>query len=316
MIKAETAKASVVRAERRTPQAKKRQTLNALAGWMFISPVVLGIAIFSFFPMVLSLYYSFTDYTVIFGPPTQFGLFNYVNAFTSNWDVVGRSLLTTFGYTLVSVPLTIVLGFALALMMNQKIKGMGVFRTLYYIPCLLPAVVASMLWQNITDVDYGVMNYLFGKVGIPAYGFFNEADTALPSLFIMSLFSLGGGMVLWLSQLSSIPPAMYEAAELDGAGYFTKLFKITVPFSTPMIFYNLLINIIATLQTFSNAYMLLNNANRESMNFFVIHIYGQAFNNYQMGEACALSWLLFVVIGGISAIVFKTSKWVFYGEDA
>ncbi len=298
-----------------TAVKKKPKIKNTVAGYLFISPVVLGVLIFTAFPMIVSLYYSFTNYTVIFGPPDKFGVFNYVNAFTVYASETWSSLIITFLYTLITVPIGMVLGFALGYFMNQKTKGIGIFRVLYYLPVVLPAIVASLLWQNLADMQKGVLNYLLSLVHLGPFSFFQSAETALPSLFFMSLFQLGGGMVMWLAQLKAIPPDYYEAASLDGAGFWTKMFRITIPMCTPMIFYNLLINVITTLQTFSTAFLLLNDLNRDSMNFFVIRIYGQAMLNNQMGEACALSWILFVVVGLISVVVFKTSKWVYYGED-
>ena len=292
----------------------KKDLWQQVRGWLFVSPVVLGILIFTLYPMLSSLYYSFTDYSVI-EPISKYGIFNYVTAFGKDFDITMRSLGVTLGYTLISVPVTLALGFLLALFLNQKLRGAGVYRTLFYATSLLPAVVSSMLWLNLTDERRGTFSYILQKLGVE-YAFFNSNQTALPSFFFMSLFALGGGIVLWMVQFSSVDRTLYESAELDGAGFWRKTLSVTIPLCTPMIYYQLLVNTIATLQTFSTVMLLLKPyVNSDALNFFVVRIYGVAFNEYSFGYACALSWILFVIIGMLSVVMLKTSKWVFYGEE-
>jgi len=295
---------------------RKRKNWNTLRGWLFISPVVLGILFFTIFPMLFSFVFSFSDYSVL-EPISKWGFFNYINAFAKDLSVTVKSLGVTLGYTVISVPIMIVLGFFLALLLNNRmVKGLGIYRTLLYSTSLLPAIVSNMLWLDLTDQRRGTFSYILQKIGIN-YPFFMSNSTALPSFFIMNLFSIGGGIVLWMVQFSSLDKSLYESAALDGAGFWKKTFAITIPLCTPMIYYQLLVNSIATIQTFSSVMLLLKpNINSDALNFFVVRIYGVAFNEYSLGYACALSWILFVIIGIISLVMIKTSKWVFYGEES
>lgn len=297
------------------PTNKLRVVKNEIIAHIFILPLIVSILGFTLFPMGVSLYYSFFDYDIV-SSPVNFGLHNYINPFTRDWAGFSGSLAVTFLYTLISLPLNFVLTFALSLFLNQKsVKGMRVFRVLFYLPCLIPAVVSGLLWSNITEPDYGVANMLLGKLGIPPFAWFSSADTALVSLFITSLFSLGGGTIIWIAQMNAIPESLLESAEVEGAGYFRKVFSIIIPCCTPMIFYTLITGVIGGLQTFSSVYVLMNDANSSALNFYVIGVYTLAFGKNAFGYACAQSWLLFIIIAILSACMFKLNKFVVYGED-
>ena len=296
----------------------KNKVIDITTSYLFVLPVILGILLFTLVPMITSLYYSFTDFnpTIMNSKPNFVGFQNYIDAFGKNFEATGNSLLVTFSYTLITVPLNIVLSFAVALLLNQNMKGMRLFRTIYYIPVIIPAVAAGLLWNDITKETGGMFNVILVEyLKLPAYSFYNSADTVLPSLIFMSLFGMGGGMVLWLAQLKGIPESIYEAASLDGANAFVRLFRITIPMCTPMIFYNLIMNIIGGLQIFTQVLLLRTAENAEGLNFFVLHIYDNAMGSDKMGYASALSWILFIMIALITAITFKTSKWVYYGEE-
>lgn len=297
-------------------RGKRRRRLKSdLVGFLYISPVMLGILFFTLIPMLTSLYYSFFDFKIYDAHPSNFGLQNFINIFTEDWKAVSNSFAVTFVYTAIGLPVSMVLSFALAMFLCKDIAGIKVFRVIYYIPVLIPAVVSGLLWADITDYNLGFFNTLLSKLGLPPYGFYSEPETVLPTLIFMGLFSLGGGMILWIAQLKSIPENLYEASRLEGAGFWTNTFYITVPMCTPMIFYNLITGIIGSLQTFAGAFMLITPANAEQLDFIVVHIYNTAFGSLDMGAACALSWLLFLIIAVLSAVVFKTSRWVFYGEE-
>lgn len=298
---------------------KKNKVWDVFTSYLFVMPVILGILLFTLVPMMTSLFYSFTDYnpTLLNVKPQFIGFKNYADAFGKNWEDVGNSLLVTVSYTIITVPLNLVLSFAVAMLLNQKMKGMRVFRTIYYIPVIIPAVASGLLWNDITKVNGGMFNVILVEyLNLPPYQFYNSAETVLPSLIFMSLFGMGGGMVLWIAQLKGIPDSLYEAACLDGAGLFTRTFRITVPMCTPMIFYNLIMGIINGLQMFTQVMLLRNVNNSEALNFFVLYIYDNAMGNDMMGYASALSWILFILIAAITALTFKTSKWVYYGEVA
>lgn len=298
---------------------RKGKALDIFTSYLFVLPVILGILLFTLVPMMTSLYYSFTDYnpTLVNAKPALVGIQNFADAFGKNWKAVGNSLFVTISYTFITVPLNLVLSFAIAMLLNQKLKGMRVFRTIYYIPVIIPAVASGLLWNDITKVNGGMFNVILTEfLKLPPYQFYNSAETVLPSLIFMSLFGMGGGMVLWIAQLKGIPESLYEAASLDGANFFVRTFRITLPMCTPMIFYNLIMGIIGGLQIFTQVLLLRNPNNSEALNFFVLHIYDNAMGNNMMGYASALSWIMFVIITAITAVTFKTSKWVYYGEVA
>lgn len=284
-------------------------------GYLYILPVLLGILLFTIVPMCTSLYYSFFDYKTYDVFPKNFGFQNYLKPFTSDWARFSSSISLTFSYAIVSVVLGIILSFALGMFLNQKIKGIKVFRVLYYTPVIIPAVVSGLLWSDMTNYEMGYFNLILTSLGFEKYGFYTFPETVFPTLIFMSLFTLGSNMVLWIAQIKSIPDTMYEAATLEGAGFFVKTFAITIPMCTPMIFYVLITSIISSLQVFSNVFVLITPGNQDALLFYVVNIYNVAFAEFDMGYACALSWILFLIIAGMTLVVFKTSKWVFYGEE-
>lgn len=281
-------------------------------------PVLMGIVIFTLIPMITSLVYSFYDYNY-YNAENQFtnpGFQNYIKMFTTDFKAVTHSLWITFRYSFVSVLLGVVGSYAVALFMNQKTKGIYAFRIIYYIPTLIPAVASTLLWKNLTNADTGYLNLILAKLGLPTYTFYDRADTVFATQIMLSVFGWSGGMIMWLAQMKNIPDHYYEAAELDGAGYFVKLIHITIPMTTSMLFYQLITNLISSLQAFGGVYPLLNGKNNNELDFIVVKIYNTAFTQgMDMGYACALSWLLFVIIGLLTVIIFRTSKWVYYGED-
>ena len=287
------------------------------AGYLFVLPVVLGMLLFTFVPMLSSLIYSFCEYDVV-NPPKFIGFQNYIRAFTVYWEETGNSLKVTFLYAIVSIPLEIVLSFLLAVMLSQNIRGVRFFRTLYYLPCLIPGIVSSMLWVNIFDMQYGVANHLLNLVGLPSYTWFSSSDSAMITLIFTTLFGLGASLLLWVSAIKGIDTQYYEVAALEGAGPVTRLLKITVPMCTATIFYKLITGIIAALQVFTSAFVITNSRATPdgSLDFYSVVIYRKAFDMFRMGYASALAWVLFLIIAVLTAIVFVTNKnWVYYGEE-
>ena len=295
----------------------KKAIKKNFIGYIFIAPVLLGIFLFTLAPMLSSLYYSFFDFNML-SSPKNFGLQNYIQAFTSRRIAFYQSLKVTFTATLIGVPISLVGSFSLALFLNRQIKGIRFLRTCYYLPAIIPVVVSSLIWRVSLDYNYGLFNAILNLIGLPSATLFTKASSTMPTYIFLGFFGFGGGMILWIAQLKSIPEFYYEAAELDGAGYFRKLFKITIPMCTPVIFYNLIMGIIGNLQTFSSVYVLTNGTSgiQDSLLFYVMNIYNNAFTYLRMGYASALAWILFVIIGLLTFIVFKTSGLVFYGEDA
>lgn len=293
---------------------------------MWCIPVLLGILIFTLFPMGTSLYWSLGEYRQVsstLSGQAQYtwkGLANYVTAFTNDWDRVFGSFKATFLYALVTIPTGMIGSYALALFLNQKIKGISAFRVLYYLPCIVPAVAGTLMWNAVTDVDSGYINAILVNVfGAESFPFYSSAKTVYPTILMLSVFGWGGNMIMWLAQMKNVPTEMYESADLDGASYFRKVISITIPMTTSMILYQLIMSIIGSLQTFSAYYPIYtnpaNSAAKDQLNFIGIYIYQEAFVGKDFSYGCTLSWLLFAVIGVLTACVFKTSKWVYYGEE-
>ena len=293
-------------------------------GMLYMIPVIAGIICFTIIPMFTSLNYAFHDYNPYARDPseqlTNFGLQNFIKIFTKGendgtFELVMYSLYVTFRYSILNILLGIVGSYILALILNQKTKGIEAFRVLYYLPTLIPAVAGTLLWKDITAVRGGYLNMIFESLGFAPYSFYESKETVLPTLLFISLFSMGGGTIMWLAQMKNVPTELYESAELDGANYFKKLFHITIPMTTSMLFYMLITSTIGGLQTFGNVYPLKDVAGQE-VDFIVVQIYENAYVYGELSYACALSWFLFVIIGVLTVFVFKTSKWVYYGEEA
>lgn len=293
------------------------------AGIVYVLPTLIGILIFTLLPMIVSLYYSFHEINPMnqANPVGKFTWDNYRRIFTNNyklkgdWGSVSKSLFITFRYAIVTVAVNMVGSYALALFLNKNLKGIGAFRVLYYLPCLIPAVAGTLLWSTITNTGYGYINLILDKFYIDPYTFYEETSTVFPTIILLSVFGWGGNMVMWLAQMKNIPREYYEAAEIDGANKARQLVHVTIPLTTSMVFYILITSIINALQVFGAYYPLINGNNLSELNFIVIKIYRTAYVEKNWGYACALSWFLFVIIGLLTALIFKTSKWVYYGDE-
>ena len=294
------------------------------AGILYMIPVIIGIVGFTIVPMLTSLNYAFHDYNPYARDPSEqllnFGFQNFEKIFTKGenggtFESVMYALYVTFRYSILNILIGIVGAYMLALFLNQNTKGVKVFRVVYYLPVLIPGVAGTLLWKDITAVKGGYLNMIFEWAGMNPYTFYEAKETVLPTLLFIGLFSLGGSTIMWLAQMKNVPTEMYESADLDGANYFQKLFFITIPMTTSMLFYMLIMSTIGGLQAFGNVYPLIDVAGKE-VEFIVVQIYMSAYVSGDLSYACALSWFLFVIIGILTAFVFKTSKWVYYGEEA
>lgn len=294
--------------------------------WLYILPVVGGIIFFTILPMVTSLGYSFRGYyNPEFRGPDKAGGFSFDNFtyFFKTGAGYGKetfinSIGVTFIFTIISLALQIIGSYSVALFLNQKTKGIKVFRIIYYLPNLIPAVAGTMLWANMTSTQGGYLNTILELVGLPAYTWYESPDTVLPTLLFVNIFSWGGTAIMWLSQMQNIPQEMYESADLDGANYFHKTIKITIPMSTAMMFYVVVTSMIGGIQAFTNVKPLYDKFQEPKLNFIVVYIYNLAFGTIEngMSKACALSWILFLIIAAMTTVLFKTSKkWVYYGEE-
>lgn len=291
-----------------------------VTGYLLIAPLLIGLIIFTLYPLLVSLYNSFfLDYDGFSAySEFKFGFGNYMKAFSGyESKVFFKSLGITLSYTAIMVPLGMLLSFAVALFLNQKLKGIYVFRLIYYIPCLIPGVVCGMVYRAIFEPSYGIMNTIFQAIGLPKMKFFDSDNYgAVVTYMFMSLFGVGGSMLMWIAGLKSISPSYYEAAKLEGSGYFYTLVKITVPLMGPYVFYQLITGVIGTLQICDMAYMISSTGGvNNNLLFYGLYIYQQFITN-NFGYASALAYLLFIVIAALSAVLFRFNKFVYYEGEA
>jgi multiple sugar transport system permease protein len=290
------------------------QTRRALWGYLFALPWILGLIIFFGGPILASLYFSFSEYSVL-DTAKFIGLDNYARAFNRD-DLFWPSLGRTFTFTLMFVPTAIIGSLALALLLNQKLKGTALFRTLFYIPNLIPAVALTVLWLAILQPRMGPVNAVLRALGVAnPPGWLATQDTALLSVTIINVWAAVGGttMLIFLAGLQGIPNEYYEAAEIDGANAWSKFRQITLPMLSPTIFFNLTLAIIAALKVFTTAWVATQGGPAYATWFFVLHIYNEAFQNFRMGYGSALAWILAVILIMFTLVqVYSSRRWVYY----
>ena len=290
----------------------KPRPRKLLLGLLFTAPFTIGFLGLTVYPLLASLYYSFTRYQIL-TPAQWVGLENYANLFTKD-ELFYKSLWNTVYYTLMSVPLSLLFSFFLALALNLKVRGMAAYRTIYFLPTLVPSVAMAILWLWLFNTQYGIFNSLLHLVGLRPLGWVTNPKTALPSLVLMSLWIVGQTVVIFLAGLQDVPTHLYEAAEIDGAGAVQKMTHITIPMMTPVILFTLLTGMIGSFQTFTQAYIMTNGGPANATLFYVLYLYRNGFQYIQMGYASALAWILFVIILVLTVIVLRTSRgWVYYG---
>ena len=292
-------------ARRRWPRADR-----TIAFWLFVSPWLIGFALFTVGPMASSVYVSLTSWDLI-TPPKFVGLANYTEALQD--PRVGQALKVTLLYALISVPLQTALAFLVALLLNSDVPGMRVFRTVWYLPSLVSGVAQMVLFLWVFNPQYGLMNDVLARFGIQGPGWFNDASWALPTVILMSLWTVGGAMVIYLAGLKDVPPNLYEAAALDGAGPVRLFWHVTLPQMSPIILFNALTGIIGSLQIFTQGF-IANGGPKDSLLFFVYYLYDNAFQNFRMGYASALAWILFAVILALTAVTLRGSAFAVYYE--
>ena len=289
---------------------RKRQILT---GYLFIMPVILGYLIWVAGPMIMAIWLSLTEWDML-RPATFVGLSNYQQMLQD--DLFWKSLSVTFYFTLVSVPLSLALSFALAMLVNVNLRGIAIFRMLFYLPSIVPLVVSAVLWIWIFNSDLGLLNALLRWLGLPKVLWLQDSRWAMPALILMSLWSIGGSMVIFLAGLQGIPQHLYEAAEIDGAGYWQRFWNVTIPMMSPVIFFNLVIGLIGALQTFVPGYLMTQGGPQNSTLFYGLYIFWSAFRDFKMGYAAALSWVLFAIVLLLSVFVFRYLGRLVYYEEA
>ncbi|ANY71073.1 ABC transporter permease [Paenibacillus sp. BIHB 4019] len=297
------------RAKRSTSSQHNRAAL------LFLAPWLIGLICLTLGPVLASLYFSLTDYSIL-ASPNWVGLSNYKEMFTTD-KLFGTSLKVTFTYVFASVPLKLIFALGVALLLNKGIKGLGIYRTIYYIPSLLGGSIAiSMLWRKMLGGD-GLLNQVLLKVGIHAPDWVANPKYALYSIVLLSVWQFGSSMIIFLSGLKQIPTDYYEASSVDGAGKIRQFFNITLPILTPVIFFNLVMQIITSFQSFTQAFVISNGSGGplNSTLMYSLYLYKKGFAFFQMGYASAMAWVLLLIIGCFTFIIFRSSRgWVHY-ED-
>nr|WP_206763914.1 sugar ABC transporter permease [Cytobacillus firmus] len=296
-----------------------RQTRENIFGYLFISPWIIGFLGLTLGPLLFSLFASFTDYNIT-SKMNFIGLDNFKRMFTID-DLFKTSLWNTLYYVLFSVPLTTAGAIFLSVLLNQKVKGMKFFRTLYYLPAILSGVAVYFLWMQLLSPSTGLVNTFLAWFGIEGPAWLFDPEWTKPALLMMKMWSVGGGMLLYLASLQGVSNSLYEAADLDGAGVMQKFFYITLPMISPIIFFDVLTSTIGSFQIFQEAYVMTENGSGgpgNSLLFYNLHMWNNAFEVFDMGYASAMAWLLFIVVMILTIINMKIGKkWVHYegGDD-
>jgi multiple sugar transport system permease protein len=289
---------------------------ESIEGYIYLLPWLVGYVLFGGGPIVASGYLSFTKYNVL-RPPEFIGFQNYVYALTKD-ELFIPAILKTFYYAIMVVPPAIVLSLAIAILLNQKLMGTAFWRTMFFLPTLTPVVAAALLWRWMLNPDVGLVNYLLSLVSIKGPGWLSSIEWAIPSLALIGLWTSVGGaqMIIFLAGLQNVPQDLVEAAQIDGAGAWTRFRHVTLPLVTPTIFFNLILGIIFALRTFDIAFVATNGGPARATWFISIHIYQNAFVSFDMGYASALSWMFFILV--LVATFFQmrlSGRWVFYAGE-
>lgn len=283
---------------------------EAIVAYIFISPWLFGLLLFLVGPILLSFYFSLTKYTLV-QAPQWLGLANYERMLTDPF--VGIALQVTGTYTLLAVPLGTVTSLLVALLLNQKVAGIRAFRTIFYMPSLISGVAVAIVFSWLFSYRLGIVNFILSRVGIQGPNWLGDPNVVLWTLVLMSLWGAGSGAVIFLAALQGVPQSLYEAAELDGAGGFRKFWHITIPLISPVIMFSVITGVIGTFQTFTISYLMTGGGPGYATLFYLLYLYRNAFNWFEMGYASALAWVLFLIILFFTLILLRTSSlWVYY----
>lgn len=293
----------------------KEETTDNLAGYLFLAPWLLGLVVITIGPMLASLYLAFTDYSLL-APPEWIGLDNFERMLRD--ERLLNSIKVTFTYVFVSTPLQLALALGIAVLLNQGMRGLAFYRSIFYLPSLMGSSVAiAILWRQIFGTT-GLVNQLLMMLGFEnPPGWIADPDTALWTIILLHIWTFGSPMIIFLAGLRQIPGMYYEAASVDGASKWTQFWKITMPLLSPIIFFNLVLQIIGAFQSFTQAFVVSGGTGgpSDSTMFYTLYLYQKGFGQFDMGYASAMAWLLMVIIGVFTALNFFASKyWVFYDD--
>lgn len=302
---------SVWRARRNGSFRQRLLSRDNLLGYMFVGPWLIGFLVFTLGPFLSSLVLSLTSWDMI-NPPQYVGISNYVQMATAD-PLFFQSLKVTFIYAAVHVAAIQVIALGLALVLNQRLKGIAIYRTLFYLPSVTAGVATAILWAQVFSARGGLINTTLDLIGITGPAWLFDPGYALPALIIMSLFAPGAAMIIYLAGLQGIPQHLYDAASVDGAGELRRFWHVTIPMLTPTIFYNIVVTIISSFQAFVSAFVITNGGPVNSTLFYVLYLYRKAFQDFQMGYASSLAWILFVILLVFTIVQFAlANRWVYY----
>ena len=300
----------------RAPKAVGLNAKNNAAALLFLSPWLVGMVCLTLGPILASFYLSLTSYDM-FTAPRWAGLDNYTKMFAEDGRYY-QALKVTFTYVFLSVPLKLAFALGIAMLLDRRLRGLGFYRSVFYLPSLLGGSVAvAIMWRQVFAYD-GVINQVLLRFGIDGPSWITSTDYALYTLVLLAVWQFGSPMVIFLAGLKQIPQDIYDAAEVDGAGPVRKFFSVTLPLLTPIIFFNLVMQMIGAFQAFTPAYIISNGKGgpADATLFYTLYLYEQAFTNFQMGYASAMAWVLVAIIGVTTAISFRSARfWVHYGDE-
>ena len=281
-------------------------------GYFFIGPCIIGLVLFNFGPMIFSLFMGFTEWDIVTAPKF-IGIGNYTRMLQD--PLVATSLRVTIYYTILSVPLITIISFLIASLLNSGVKGISAFRTIFYIPSIVPSVASAAIWLYIFDPTFGLLNSILRVFKLPPQPFIYSRGGVIPGLAVMAVWGAGNTVIIYLAGLQGISRELYEAADLEGVNKFQRFTRITVPLMTPIIFFNMLMAMIAAMQTFTQVFIMTGGGPNNASLFYSLLLYRTAFNLQRMGYSSAMSWVLFLIIAGLTFVIFRTSdRWVFYGS--
>jgi multiple sugar transport system permease protein len=288
-----------------------RETWGELGkGLFFLSPWLIGFALFTAVPIGMALYFSLCEYSLL-DEPLFVGLQNYRDLLADKW--FRNAMWNTARYAAIALPAGMLVSLGLAILLNRPIRGQSVYRTIIFLPSLVPVAASAMIWMWLFNTKLGLLNFLLEKVGIPPVGWLTDVRFALPSLAFMSLWGVGHTVVVYLAGLQDVPKELYEAAELDGATGPQRLWHVTVPMISPVIFFNLITGIIGTFQVMAVPYIMTRGEPARSTQFIAMYVYDNSFLFLRMGYASAMAWVQILIIVALTALAFWSSaRWVHY----
>lgn len=306
-----------VTSPKKVPFYRRLAFEETLWGWLLIIPSVLGLILFKYGPVLASLYFSFTKYDII-SSPEWIGLENYQALILDNYFI--KSIQVTLKYTVLFIPLSLIIAYVIALLMSQDLKGISIYRTMWYLPSLVPVVASAVVWRWALNPEFGPVNYPLRLLGLDAPGWLTDPKWIIPSVVLIQLWALGNSALIFLAAIKGVPDTFYEAAEVDGAGAWQRFWSITLPMTSSVIFFQVIMVVIASFQVFGVAYILFSGQTTSdpagpgnSALFYVLYTYRNAFGYFKNGYASAMAWILFIVVMILTFLLFRTQKaWVYY----